>query len=233
MSKKISAIVAVFLVVVMLAALVVPNNAIEINRFYGDIDNDGYVTTDDARIALLVAAGIYENELRGIDFAAADIDEDADVSTQDARTILKIAAGQIRETVMVGYEFSENPEDFADAVNKYRYELDHDVASFTLSPELCTAARVAAQEYALKTGTAFLREDGSYFYKLLDDMNISYTMADKIIIHSSPDYELAVQDILNDPQAEKAITSNNFSNIGVGAYSSDGRTFYWCIFLTK
>ncbi len=233
MSKKIRVIVSLVLAAILLVATAMPFNAIEIHRFYGDIDNDGYVTTEDARIALLVTAGIYKETLRGLDFEAADVDFDGYVTTQDARAILKVAAGQVKESEMTGFEFSENPEDFAEKVNDYRFELNHDAVKFTLSPELCTAARIAAEEFALKTNTAFTREDGSYFYKLLDERGIEYTVADKIVIQSSFSYEYAVEQILADPQAEKSLISSNFSNIGVGAFSQDGRTFYWCIFLTK
>lgn len=233
MSKRIRAIIICVIALSLVLVSVMPNGAIQINRLYGDIDNDGYVTTEDARIALLVVAQLYEKELYGIDFEAADIDGDAAITTQDARLILMTAAGQIFKKPMEGYEFSENPEEFAERINEYRFEKNHDAVKFTLSPELCTAARISAEEYALKTGSAFTREDGTYYYKLLDEMGIEYACADKIIIHSSFGYEQAIDKILSDSQAEKSLTSDNFSNIGVGAFSNDGRTFYWCIFLTK
>lgn len=233
MSRKIKALVVTVIAVALLWASVLPNSAYEITRYYGDINNDGYVTTEDARTALLVAADIYERKLYGLDYEAADIDHDGDISTQDAREILRVAAGQVRGTLMEGYEFSENPEEFADRVNEYRFDKNHNSIKFNLSPELCDAARKAAEEYALKTGSAFIREDGTYYYKLLDEMGIEYTCADKIVIHSGFGYEQAVQQILADNQAEKSLVSDNFRNIGVGAFSSDGRTFYWCVFLTK
>ncbi len=233
MSKRMRTIIGLCIVAIILVSTIIPNGAIIVERFYGDIDNDGYVTTEDARIALLVTAGIYEKTLRGMDFEAADVDFDGYVSTQDARIILQVAAGQLKKTSMEGFEFSEKPEDFADKINEYRFEKNHDAVKFHLSPELCTAARAAAEEFALNTNTAFTREDGTYFYKLLDEKGIEYTTVDKIVIQSSFSYEYAVEQILNDSQAEKSLISDNFSNIGVGAFSSDGRTFYWCIFLTK
>ncbi len=233
MSRKMRAIVAFVLIAIIITASIVPNNALVIKRLYGDIDNDGYITTEDARTALLVAAGISDKVLRGLDFESADIDSDGRITTQDARNILKVAAGMSPETEMKGYEFSEEPEAFAKLINDYRFEKNHDATKFTLSKELCNAARVAAEEYALKTNNAFIRDDGTYFYKLLNDMNIKYTFADKIVLHSSFSYEYTVEQILKDPQAEKAIISGNFTKLGLGAYSSDGRTFYWCIFLVK
>lgn len=233
MSRKIKALVVTVIAVALLWASVLPNSAYEITRYYGDINNDGYVTTEDARIALLVASGIYETKLYGLDFEAADVDNDSAISTQDALKILRVAAGQDFGVLMEGYEFSENPEEFANLINQYRFDENHDAVKYNLSPELCSAARIAAEEYALKTGSAFVREDGTYYYKLLDELGIQYTCADKIVIHSGFGYEQAVKQIIADSQAEKSLISDNFRNIGVGAFSSDGRTFYWCVFLTK
>ena len=94
-------------------------------------------------------------------------------------------------------------------------------------------ARTAAQEYATKTGSSFIREDGSHYYKILDEKGIKYTCADKMITTASFGYVQAAQKILTDAQSEKALLSDNFRNIGVGAFSTDGRTFYWCVILTK
>lgn len=207
--------------------------AVEVVRYYGDIDDDAYVTTVDARTALLVAAGIYDGTLYGMDFEAADIDNDDRITTIDARLILRTAAGQVAKKKLLGYEFQEQPEVFVELLNDYRFEQDHTSIKYTLSPELCNAARLAAEEYATKTGTAFTRENGTYYYKLLDDMGIEYSAADKIVITASANHEKALAAIIADNQAEKALLGNNFSNIGVSAYSADGRTFYWCIFVTK
>lgn len=233
MSKALKALSAVFIVVALVCASVVPYGAIEIKRYYGDVDNDGYVTTMDARIVLMAVAGIYSKTLAGVDFAAADVDNDGKLSTNDARVVLKTAAGQMEENFMTGYEFSENHEAFVKIINDYRFNKDHKSVKLTLSNELCQVARIAAEEYALKTGSAFIREDGSLYNTLLDEMGIEYTYLDKIVIYSGFGYEEAAQEMLDDMQGEKMLSSSNFSKIGVGAYSTDNRTFYWCVFVMR
>lgn len=232
MSKKVKVIAAAVLVGVLVLLSVMPMGAVEIVRCYGDIDNDAYVTTVDARIALMVSAGIYENELFGLDYEAADIDGSGDIDTVDARLILRTAAGQLPKKYMEAYEFDEKPADFTELVNDYRFEKDRKSIRLTMSPELCEAARVAAQEYATKTGTALIREDGSYYYKILDEMGIEYKLADKMITSASFGNAQAAQNLFNDAQSEKALLSKNFRKIGVGAFSSDGRNFYWCVIVT-
>ena len=232
MSKKIKVIVAVALVGILIAFNVMPMGAIEIVRCYGDIDNDAYITTVDARIALMVSAGIYEHELFGLDYEAADMDGDGDITTVDARLVLRTAAGQLPKEYMEAYEFDEKPDEFTELVNDYRFEEDQKSIRLTMSPELCEAARVAAQEYATKTGTALLREDGSYYFKILEEMGIECTVADKMITSASFGNAQAAQNFFNDPQSEKALLNKAFRKIGVGAFSSDGRNFYWCVILT-
>lgn len=233
MKKDIKVIVVSLLAIILIWSSVLPSGAVEVVRYFGDIDDDAYVTTVDARLALLVAAGIYDGTLYGMDFEAGDIDDDERITTLDARMILRTAAGQMAKKKLVGYQFQEQPEVFVELLNDYRFEQDHTAIKYNLSPELCDAARVAAEEYAVKTATAFTRANGSYYYNLLDDMGIEYSAVDKIVITASANHEKALAAIIADNQAEKALLGNNFNNIGVSAYSADGRTFYWCIFVTK
>ncbi len=233
MKRNIKVIVVSLLAVILIWSSVLPSGAVEVIRYYGDIDDDAYVTTVDARLALLVAAGIYDGTLYGMDFEAADVDNDERVTTVDARMILRTAAGQTAKKKLVGYEFQEQPEVFVKLLNDYRFEQDHTSIKYSLSPELCDAARVAAEEYAVKTGTALTRANGTYYYSLLDDMGIEYSAVDKIVVTASANHEKALASVISDSQAEKALLGNNFNNIGVSAYSADGRTFYWCIFVTK
>ena len=85
----------------------------------------------------------------------------------------------------------------------------------------------------MKTGTALTRANGTYYYSLLDDMGIEYSAVDKIVITASANHEKALAAVIANSQAEKTLLMNNFTDIGVSAYSADGRTFYWCIFVTK
>lgn len=230
MKKTFKTIVVAVVITAVIALTAMPFWAVEIKRYYGDINNDSYVTTQDAIIALSVAAGIYEDSLVGMDFEATDMDDDNSITTNDARLILRTAAGQELKRQMEGYEFDENADLFLVKVNELR--VKEGSSTLKLSTDLCDAARIAAEEYATKTGTAFAREDGSYYYKLLDEEGISYTFADKIIIPASFGYKETFNELVKIEQSKKALCSKSFKKFGVGAYTKDGHTFYWCIFLT-
>jgi len=230
MKKAFKIIVSAVVITAVIALTAIPFVAVEIKRYYGDINNDAYVTTQDAILALSVAVGIHSDELIGMDFEATDMDDDNDITTKDARLILRTAAGQELKRRMEGYEFDENPDLFLKKVNEMR--INEGSSTLKLSNDLCDAAREAAEEYATQTGTAFTREDGSYYYKLLDEKGISYTFADKIIIPASFGYKETFDELVKTEQSKKALCNKNFKKFGVGAYTKDGHTFYWCIFLT-
>ena len=59
----------------------------------GDVNDDGAVTAEDARLALRIAIGVGEYDMEGVEFLAADYDKDGSVTTQDARTVLRVAIG--------------------------------------------------------------------------------------------------------------------------------------------
>lgn len=233
MKRNVRVIIVALLAIVLIWSSVPPIGAVQVVRYYGDIDDDAYVTTKDARIALMIASGIYTEPLYGLDFEAADIDHDDDITTMDARIILSVAAGQTALTELVTYEFNPDPDVFVEKLNDYRFEQDHTAIKYNLSPELCDAARLAAQEYATKTGTAFKRENGTYYYDLLDTLGIEYQAVDKIVVSASASYDRALDAMLKDSQSAKSLVNGSFTDIGVSAYSADGRTFYWCVFLTK
>ena len=233
MSKNFKVIVSAIALTALIWLTAMPFGAVEIKRYYGDIDNDSYITTQDARIALMVAVDIYDDVLAGMDFEAADVNHDGIITTVDARLILRTASGLVPKEQIEGYEFDENAEAFLKKVNTLRYEDNAQSKTLKLSDELCAAAKEAAEEYATKTGTAFTRDDGSFYYELLDEKGISYTYADKIIVTSSFGYKETFELCAADSQSKKALCNDNFENFGVGAYTKDGHTFYWCIFLTK
>ena len=232
MKKNVKVIICAIVLTALIWLSVIPFGAIEIKRYYGDINNDSYVTTADAKLALLIATKIYTETLTGMDFEAADVKKDYEINTEDARLILRTASGLEKKVFMEGYEFEESPSDFLKRVNAARLKENPKARSLMLSQDLCNVARLAAEEYATQTGTAFASADGSLYYKLLDKNNISYTYADKIIVTASFGYKEACDEMLKNLQSKKAVCNGNFENFGVGAYSKDGHTFYWCIFLT-
>ena len=59
----------------------------------GDVNLDGKVKTEDARLALRQAIGLENYSPDSASFRAADVDADKTVTTKDARTILRVAIG--------------------------------------------------------------------------------------------------------------------------------------------
>lgn len=232
MKKSLKAVISAIVVISLIWLCVMPLGAVEIKRYYGDINNDSYITTQDAQIALLIATKIYDEELSNMDFEAADINHDGAINTLDARLILRTASGLLTKELIEGYEFDENPAGFLKKVNELRAEEDPKNHSLVLDTELCKAAKIAAEEYTEKTGTAFTREDGSFYYDLLDEQGINYNYADKIIITASFGYKEAFKVMEDNLQSKKALCNGHFEKFGVGAYTKDGHTFYWCVFLT-
>lgn len=58
----------------------------------GDVNRDGLILSDDARLALRCSVGL-EKELTQIQIFACDVDDDGIVSAADARNILRMAVG--------------------------------------------------------------------------------------------------------------------------------------------
>ena len=86
--KKIIKLCAYALALVMLAAAaIVPAYAASM----GDVDGDGEVTSQDARLALRYAIGL--EGLTSSQKALADMDKDGDITAADARSVLRKAIG--------------------------------------------------------------------------------------------------------------------------------------------
>lgn len=224
---------ALFLMVAtLLVVSMLPMVAFEVKRYYGDVDNDGAVTVTDARTILTAAIEISENNLSEYDFAAADIDCDGKIGVADARLALRMAAQLEAKKYMPAYEFNKHEEEFVALINEYRKtESDNGLTDLAHSAELSAVADQAAFEFATQTGSALRRGDDSYYNTLLDDNNISYKCADKVMCVSTTSYGQCFDKVIKEAQSTKAFTSKNFSEIGIGAYSKDGRTVYWCIVL--
>ena len=91
MKSILKKIAVLSVVAVLLAVSMIPMVAFEVKRYYGDVDNDGEVSIEDARNILKTAIGISENNLSEHDFFAADIDGDGELKVADARRALRIA----------------------------------------------------------------------------------------------------------------------------------------------
>lgn len=230
LSKKITA-AAVAAVLLVLSAL--PAGALEIKRYYGDIDDDGVVSTSDAREILLIALEISDKELGDTDMLCADVDKNGRVTVNDARLALLAAIEIASPELMPPIPFDPCTEEFLSEINGLRSRYANKALEpLVLSDELSNVAYEAAKEFADVTGTAYYTADGSHYYKLLDDNNISYSVADKFVVAASTNYKKAYRELVDNEQCKKAMLSSNFSKIGIAAYSNDGRTFYWCMFFT-
>lgn len=95
MAKKIISIVTVVVMLFSVMAMSFTASAmVENNILYGDIDNNKVVNTEDARVALMVAAGL--ESIDDEDAAnRADVNNDGAVTLFDARQILRGVAGLV------------------------------------------------------------------------------------------------------------------------------------------
>ncbi|MBO7179591.1 MAG: hypothetical protein J6V78_04550 [Clostridia bacterium] len=232
MKSVVKKFAVLFVAMALIAVACLPMVAFEVKRYYGDFDNDGKVTVTDARNILCEAIGIYDSTLGEHDFAAADINGDGVLTTADARLALRIAAQLEVKEFMPTYEFNKHEEEIVGFINDYRKtQSENALPDLRLSTELSAAADQAAMEFALQTGTALRRGNGTYYNTLLDEKDIVYNFADKVMCVSTTSYAQCYDKMLSEAQSRKAFLSQNFSEIGIGAFSRDGRTVYWCIIL--
>lgn len=232
MKKKLTLLTAVLVIAATLCVTLSPlSSSVKITRRYGDIDCDGYITLQDVIVALQCAVHIYPRELSGMDLKAGDVDGNGRIDTTDARRILRICSGIEVKKDMESYEFEVDMNRFLALCNTARVESDGKAPLLKTSKDLCKIASAAAEEFALSTGSALRRADGSYYYKALSDAGITFTTADKFIQVSTGSTDVAFEKIMENVQNSKTICNRVFKNIGVGAYSSDGKTFYWCVIL--
>ena len=232
MKRTVKRIALVFLSVLLIAVSCLPMFAFEVKRYYGDIDNDGKVTVTDARTILIMAIGLFEGSLSEQDAAAADVDDNGEINLVDARLALRMAAQLEPKKYMTAYEFDPHAEEFTALINDYRkLKSDGALRDLTVSQELCTVADQAAMEFALQTGTALRRGNGTYFNTLLEEKGVKYNFADKVMCVTTTSYGQCFDKMMSEQQARKAFLSGNFTEIGIGAFSRDGRTVYWCIIL--
>lgn len=232
MKKKLTLLTAVLVIAATLCISLSPlSSSVKITRRYGDIDCDGYISLQDVVIALQTAIHIYPREITGMDLKAGDLNGNGQIDTADARRILRICSSLEYKQDMESYEFEPDINRFLTLCNTARVEADGKAPLLKTSKDLCKIATAAAEEFAVSTGSALRRADGSYYYKALSDAGITFTTADKFIQVSTGSTDVAFEKIMENVQNSKTVCNRAFKNIGVGAYSSDGKTFYWCVIL--
>lgn len=224
--------VALFLPIAFLFLCSSPATAIKVKRYLGDVDGDGIVSTEDARSILLLALEISTgSDLTKEDLICADVDGSGVVNSADARLALLTAIGVI-DPVDALIDFDAHEEDILGSINYIRRQvLKDENANLVLSEKLCDIAENAAKEFVENTGSAYVSSDGSLYYKALRDAGVEFTTADKAVIVSDSSYKKAYAALMASSQTKKALLSSNFDEIGIGAYSTDGVNFYWCVIL--
>lgn len=89
--KRIIGILLTVTILLSVCSLGLTSNAVYVDeRIYGDINNDGLVSTEDALMALQITAGLLDVD--GDAYIRGDIDEDGFVTLYDARQILRAAS---------------------------------------------------------------------------------------------------------------------------------------------
>lgn len=89
--KRIIGILLTVTVFLSVCSLGLTSNAVYVEkRIYGDINNDGLVSTEDALMALQITAGLLDVD--GDAYIRGDIDDDGFVTLYDARQILRAAS---------------------------------------------------------------------------------------------------------------------------------------------
>ena len=119
--KRILLLIAALLLLIVFAV----NAAAGTARFVGDVNNDGVVTAEDARVTLRASVGM--ETLPGELLARADLDADGKLSSADARLVLRISVGL--ETPAADPGFSARKTAVVDTADLYTYaDLEEDLA---------------------------------------------------------------------------------------------------------
>ena len=87
--KKIRLLSVLFLAV-CLVATVIPSGAVDVTFKSGDVNMDGYILANDARLTLRASANL--EKLLKAQFSLADVNADGQVLADDARQILRFSA---------------------------------------------------------------------------------------------------------------------------------------------
>lgn len=224
--------VALFLPIAFLFLCSSPATAIKVKRYLGDVDGDGVVSTEDARSILLLALEISSgSDLTKEELICADVDGNGVINSADARLALLTAIG-VNDPVDALIDFDAHEEELLSKINYIRRQtLRDENANLVLSEKLCDLAAEAAKEFVENTGSAYVNGDGSLYYKALENAGVEFGAADKAVIVSNSSYKNAYTQFMSSSQTKKALLSSSFDEIGIGAYSVDGVSFYWCVIL--
>ncbi len=120
MKKYLSLILALVLIATAIPFTALNASAAPTDKFMGDANDDGDVTTIDARITLQVASG--NKQVNNTIYSRIDMNGDGKVTTIDARTVLQTAAGNV-EKVPVDNGLP-TPDELKGILRNFGYEYD-------------------------------------------------------------------------------------------------------------
>lgn len=106
MKRFFSVILAITLLFSIMSVGFTANAMVATDIIYGDADGNGVVNTEDARLVLMVAAGL-KSITDEADFKCADVNNDGVITVFDARQILRACAGLVELVPRGAAEFDE------------------------------------------------------------------------------------------------------------------------------
>ncbi len=216
----------------------------------GDVDGNGQILANDARLALRASAKLEELDKKQL--LAADVDGDKRVLANDARQILRYSAKLQRgfekavpgtvptttlpvTTPMIERTTKALPAwvmtNFAAEVFQYinEYRAQYGYMAYTLDAKLCTLASIRCKE--LVTNFSDMRPDGTDFSTVFGEYGIIYNKCGESILRDNDmDARGAVVELSkNDADNQKIFAPmSDFDRIGV-AVLQNGSNYYLVI----
>ena len=193
-------------------------------------EDETAVATDEDAANEEAAKAAAEEEARAQEEAekaaaeAAKAQEEAEKAAAEAAKAqeeAEKAAAQAEKQASV----SEYATEVTNIVNQYRVEAG--LAPLNLSPSLCEAAEVRAEE--LRATFSHTRPNGLECFSALDGLGIPYGYAGENIAAGQKSPSEVMNSWINSPGHKKNIMNPNFTNIGIACYydASAPYSYYW------
>lgn len=193
----------------------------------GDVDGNGDITVKDASLVQRFLIGL--DFLSDEQYNRADVDNNGRVSLVDASRIQRYCLGYADEITDIGSDNSsesdsDNTSDddpyLAEVVRLVNIERDKaGVSPLIMDSKLNEAAAIRAGETAeLFSHT---RPDGSQWYEVLRENDISYSACAENIAAGYRSPEIVVENWMKSAGHKTNILNPKYSKIGVGHYIAD------------
>lgn len=217
-------LITVFLLIISVISV----NAVSYKK--GDVDGNGSITVKDASLVQRFIIGL--DFLNDEQYNCADVDNNGRVNLVDASRIQRYCIGYIDEIPDVSSDNTDNSSEsdsdntldndpyLAEVVRLVNIERDKvGVSPLIMDSKLNGAAAIRAEETsALFSHT---RPNGSQWYEILSDKNISYSACAENIAAGYQTPEIVVENWMKSAGHRSNILSPKYSKIGVGHYIAD------------